>query len=566
MTTYKLNQIDAVQYPSSYTSSSSKGPSATQSSLSQSEAIDLWSHAILLFHNLEWEQALTAHRRILRQCGTDVRRACLWFNIGVIRGLLGEYFLAAEAFATALKFEPHLTISWYCLGISLFQLNGFRKAKKAFDTCLRSFKIKDDINYHDQGLDFVLEQTKVDWNCRQASFEKNHQQRRAPLPLERHMGLNRLPAGILFEPPSLGADDQFDTDTAPPQSPNPQLQSNTIDEKTASQYSQPGKLSFSPATWPRVSEPQPPLRFVTAKDLSAASATFRRSKESTTRPRTHSNPQTAGVRYLLPGTIVHHDGPIPSTEYIARTIRLDESVHPAPIPHVPARSSTSSQTYISDTPAITPLTTPQARARAHTRPQSHRTTPLPSPTSIYSQPFIPPTNPNPRPISINAKNIGATRSWLDKTFPPDRWDSLPKHLRTSDHHRNRVTTRDRHSGQTESASSDYGSDITGGGVDDDDDDDDEKGRGRDRDRVRNAEGDRESIASMDSFAIVGMGRRDWLNDLRKKGETGSMDEILPQRQVKGTGNEKGRGKGNDKGRGRRWAVLPAALEGLYNVR
>ncbi|KAI9761773.1 MAG: hypothetical protein M1835_008117 [Candelina submexicana] len=174
---------------------------ATYISLNLTEALDLWSHAVLLFHAYEWEQAVTAHRRLIKRCESTIPLARLWFNVGVIRSHLGEYFLASEAFIKAVKIRKDLAIGWFCLGMAVFQLGDFRKAKRPFQRCLSLFgEATTSIDYRPMGLDFILEKTKVEWNARQTFFEKNHKQMKAPLPLDTHLSLNRLPAGKVFQP------------------------------------------------------------------------------------------------------------------------------------------------------------------------------------------------------------------------------------------------------------------------------------------------------------------------------------------------------------------------------
>ncbi|KAI9703733.1 MAG: hypothetical protein M1836_007503 [Candelina mexicana] len=174
---------------------------ATYISLNLTEALDLWSHAVLLFHSYEWEQAVTAHRRLIKRCENIIPLARLWFNVGVIRSHLGEYFLASEAFIKAVKVRKDLAIGWFCLGMAVFQLGDFRKAKRPFQRCLSLFgEATTSIDYRRMGLDFVLEKTRVEWNARQTFFEKNHKQMKAPMPLDTHLSLNRLPAGKVFQP------------------------------------------------------------------------------------------------------------------------------------------------------------------------------------------------------------------------------------------------------------------------------------------------------------------------------------------------------------------------------
>ncbi|KAI9812200.1 MAG: hypothetical protein M1827_004866 [Pycnora praestabilis] len=194
----------AVHFHRTHASPPPISSSPTHNSLNLSEALDLWSQAILLFHAYEWEQSITAHRRLLKHCGTVlIPHAYLWFNIGVIRAHLGEYYLASEALTKAVKTDSSFVIGWYVLGMSFFQLDDFRSAKRRFGTCLALITdggMGETVDYKEKGLDFVLEKTRVEWNVRQTLFEKNHKQMRAPLLLDTHLSLNRLPAGKLFEP------------------------------------------------------------------------------------------------------------------------------------------------------------------------------------------------------------------------------------------------------------------------------------------------------------------------------------------------------------------------------
>lgn len=623
MTTAKDTSVNAVCFSSSPIPTPPNAPPPTHLSLTFSEAVDLWSHSTLLFHNLEWEQSLTAHRRILRQCGATIRRACLWFNIGVIRGLLGEYFLAAEAFAKALKLEPDFAVGWHCLGISLFQLSDFRKAKRAFDKCLNSFAAEEDtIEYHAQGLDFVLERTRVDWNCRQALFEKNYKQMRAPLPLDMHMGLNRMPAGKLFEPPILETEQLYDTEafviaspekaTAPrpivsdsdkprkgfrtllrrrtkPQvkfeHSNPRLlaleetgsdsefQSEAIvsilapSAITRSRSTQPvpkklapkavrqnpeaDKLFFGSSTWPTISKPVYRLPFVTSKDLAAVQNSSRRSRTATTRTRTRSNPQ-ASASHHPPSVTPSTRGTLAATAYIPTTASVDAfmcTLSPQP----------SLQHTLPPAVYVPP---------AHSSDAARKPTTLPSPSSLYSTLFesrtLPSsksfTSPNPNANPTTTESINATLSRAGTTYPP-RWDSLPPHLKparihhpdnyqqrpassiyspVADHAHTHTHTHAQPKTQPSNPNPNYL-------------------------RVLNSKTNpthRFSTATMDSFAIVGMGRTSPITNINtqrwsetESGAVGSGDGILPRsREKKRDITDKDKDKGKGKGRAK-WAGL-----------
>lgn len=589
-------------------------------SLTYTETIDLWSHAILFFHNLEWEQALSTHCRILRQCAPEVRKGFLWFNVGVIRATLGEYYLAAEAFAKALKYEPECAVGWYCLGISLFELDAFRGAKKVFDRCLRSFGVEETVDYSEQGLDFVLEKTRVEWNCRQALLEKNYNKARAPLVLDRHLGINSMPAGTLFEPPSFGDDEQFDgdvIDTASPETSeraqptpssslklrqglqtllrrqpkqsttfehsNPRLQA-LDDEVSASSEprketlmsilapttahrspsaplhtpnsgSQPtspngeDKIKFSnSSTWPRSAKPPPSLPFVTTTDLSTVNTAPHVPPRSAARTRAGTLPQKPAISQGQgsPG-VVYHEGSIVSTEYIPTP--PNPATFPPPAPTTHDRNPPSRHTHPSDIPA--PLSIRRT-------PHHHPTPPtLPSPTSIYSRPFHSPphpannnlSNPKPKPKPTTA----ATQTWLDDTFPPPRWDSLPAHLRPprrpsrhrSPRHQDRRqplslpvnasssarVAEDRHlSPPTSFPNSFYNEDPN---------------YLRDAAPRHPADRQRDSTATMESFAIVGMGRGAAGRDDGDGGETGG-EEVIGRSEDGRQSRRDGKGKGREK--------------------
>lgn len=607
----------------------SNGRLARYPSLTYSETIDLWSHATLLYHNLEWEQSLSTHRRILRQCGTDLRKGFLWFNIGAIRAILGEYYLAAEAFAKAIKYEPDFAVGWYCLGISLFELDVFRSAKKAFDKCLHSFAVEERIDYHKQGLDFVLEKTRVEWNCRQALLEKSYKKAGKPLSLDRHSGLNTMPAGILFEPPSFESDNELGTDHVAVSTPEPSselgptssssgrlrkhLQSllrNKPKQSAKFEHSDPRlqalddevlidseprketivsilapsathrsqsvqapppeanpqptsrgggqnmKFSNSP-TWPKSSKPPAALTFVTARDLSMASNAPDLPPNPAARRRARTIPQGSITSQGQPSTgVIYHEGSIISTEYIPTTSNLNTFLERAPMALV--QDPPPRHTDPSDIPA--PLSIPRW-------PQDPPVRPTPtSPTSIYSRPFSSSQgpNPDPTPTSTNPSKpkptTAATQSWLDETFPPPRWDSFPSHLRPA---RRPSSRRPRHPERQQHSSSPTRRSRSPPNVD--------ERRSRPPTPFANSapkdnadldaapllppERHRDTMASMDSFAIVGMGRQaarwdegvGWANGV---GVGTGRDEASPE----DGSPDQGRGKGKEKGK-RRWPGL-----------
>lgn len=649
MSAFEDTHTNAVSFSSSNTFSPLDGQLPRHPSLTLLETIDLWSHATLLFHNFEWEQALSQHRRILRQCGTDVRKGFLWFNIGAIRGVLGEYYLAAEAFAKAIKYEPDSAVSWYCLGISLFELEAFRSAKKAFDSCLRSFRAEERVDYNDQGLDFVLEKTRVEWNSRQALFEKNYKKARAPLPLGRHLGINSMPAGILFEPPGFrnedgvnrdieatmlpetsgsaqptpssstrarqriqtllgrepkqsvkfehsnsrlqALDDQISADPEPRRetivpilapsaahrSQSVKLLAQELIPKPTSRDAEDQKQFSTSSTWPKRSKLPAALPFVTAKDLSAASKTPEPLPTSAARARAQTVPRrSTNSRGQPPTGVLYREGSILSTEYIPSTTNLDTFMHTAPMALVQAPPARYSHPGYVPVPLYIPP-----------KPVQPQRIPIaaPSPTSVYSRPvFAPPgPEPNPPPVPTNPgkpKSIASTQSWLDTTFPPPRWDSLPPHLRPS-----RRPTRHHHNARYQEHPQQPTSAVNTSRSARVPDEEHRKPHPPFADSLphtnpRNEtnhttsigvpaptfpqpllppEPHRDSTASMNSFAIIGMGRQaarwdegvGWINGV---GMATGEDETPPQepRPREGDASSGGKGKG-------RWQDLGSSL-------
>ncbi|KAI9803640.1 MAG: hypothetical protein M1833_000552 [Piccolia ochrophora] len=165
-------------------------------------ATSIFSHAVLLFHSFSWHESLQTHRGLLRRPDVDrfIPASRLWFNIGVIHCHLGEYALAVERFDKARDEEPELAVAWLCLGMALFQLHDFRRAERRFVVCLGCLEKngQQQIDYEDQGLKFLLKKSEVVFNIGLSGDWKRHERGEAERPQPN--GLNRMPAGLIFEP------------------------------------------------------------------------------------------------------------------------------------------------------------------------------------------------------------------------------------------------------------------------------------------------------------------------------------------------------------------------------
>ena len=170
----------------------------TPSAFDLESATALFAHAVLLFHEYCWHQSIKLHRSILRRDISGLLPASqLWFNIGIIRGHLGEYALAVEALDKAVEDEPELAVAWFTMGISLFHLGDFRRAERRFKKCLACLETDiPAVDYKTQGLPFLLERIRIEFNIRLCLLWKLHKQVKAERPPP--WSLNRLPAGLLF--------------------------------------------------------------------------------------------------------------------------------------------------------------------------------------------------------------------------------------------------------------------------------------------------------------------------------------------------------------------------------
>ncbi|KAL8782278.1 MAG: hypothetical protein Q9213_005513 [Squamulea squamosa] len=169
--------------------------------------------------------------------------ALLYINIALIHAYLGSYFLAAQAFQEALELDKTSGVAWFGLGLVRFYTRELRASKIAFGDCLKCFiarnangdryfqeeliygvwpgplgqfsrtKIVEE-NGGSEGsatnLDsfegilggwlpdnqWKLERARVEWNWRNALFERNWVRKGVEKP--GNWGLNGIPAGVIF--------------------------------------------------------------------------------------------------------------------------------------------------------------------------------------------------------------------------------------------------------------------------------------------------------------------------------------------------------------------------------
>jgi tetratricopeptide (TPR) repeat protein len=171
-------------------------PPPTFPSRAHASIIDAYSQAASLFHACEYHQAIQLYKRLLQQKQDPVSEVLILFNIGILRDHLGEHSLAGEAYEKAVRLDGSFSIGWFCLGNAASLIGNFRRALRVFKICEKTIR-GNFIDYHQQGLPWTLEKTRVIFNIRQTELRKLHKQHKGPL--DHVWSLNRLPAGNIFE-------------------------------------------------------------------------------------------------------------------------------------------------------------------------------------------------------------------------------------------------------------------------------------------------------------------------------------------------------------------------------
>ncbi|KAK5018047.1 hypothetical protein LTR16_000033 [Cryomyces antarcticus] len=315
----------SVRFDLPQTPARTSGSEPIHGNLSSDEALHLWEHANLLFHNYEWEEAILEYRRIIKKTDDPLFAALISVNEGIVRCHLGEYYLASEAFARAGKYDNNLAISSFLLGIAKFELEEFRKAKRAFQTCYELIRGEVGVlDYGHSGLNFVLEKVDVERNILQSTVERNHKQHGASLPLGGHCTLNRLPAGRVFEPAYPTVNRSSGGRRSAVQSPGWVVMQSAAPQEEATRV-QPDIWKTLPP-WPAIKPAE-----VSTQSPRATSKTLSKSLETPlflaqgTFPTNHLDKQALSVRFTN-----------------AKTVRTDTKLGPkprtvAPVADVPVR-------------------------------------------------------------------------------------------------------------------------------------------------------------------------------------------------------------------------------------
>ncbi|KAI9893055.1 MAG: hypothetical protein M1814_000602 [Vezdaea aestivalis] len=211
-------------------------PSPHTLSLADEAALDLWSHAVLLFHQFEWFDSCDYHLDLLQLEDQNlIPLAHIHFNLGIIHLHLGLHDKAYTWLTTAINHEPNLLPAWFALGTLTFEWHNFRQARNRFKS---AFKIIADmhtphhnpehpdapsqssglssfsISYSNQGLCWTVHADSVYDNMMACQAWKLWAEGQdvpgeVNLPIPLHAFLRRMPAGLIFEPLALATAPTF---------------------------------------------------------------------------------------------------------------------------------------------------------------------------------------------------------------------------------------------------------------------------------------------------------------------------------------------------------------------
>ncbi|KKZ61783.1 hypothetical protein EMCG_00510 [[Emmonsia] crescens] len=129
------------------------------------EAVYALAAAVLYARHSQYVESLEEHTGILRRGSSLISRAPVWFNIGSLWALVGDFRRAMDAYELSINEDREFTISWFCKGICHFLLREYCESKNTFRKCSSTFKMFSQVKFFDDySLDFVLVKDDVVWN------------------------------------------------------------------------------------------------------------------------------------------------------------------------------------------------------------------------------------------------------------------------------------------------------------------------------------------------------------------------------------------------------------------
>lgn len=152
--------------------------------------IDIWEHAALLYCNLEWLDARDTFEYLARVIRSPKYAMACRLNVGLIHARLGELNPAMSCFQKALHTDATMAITYYLIALTEAELGKLPHAEIAYQICLGVLR--------DEGADHM--RLGFDYDIFQEIVAQNIKAGRESL-FTGHLGLERIPAEIIFEAP-----------------------------------------------------------------------------------------------------------------------------------------------------------------------------------------------------------------------------------------------------------------------------------------------------------------------------------------------------------------------------
>lgn len=94
--------------------------------MSLKRELEVWKRALDAYDVKDYASALADFQHI-------AETSRVWFSMGMIKATLGLHEEAVEYFKQAVALDKYLAIAYFQMGVSLFLMNQFGEAWKAFD-------------------------------------------------------------------------------------------------------------------------------------------------------------------------------------------------------------------------------------------------------------------------------------------------------------------------------------------------------------------------------------------------------------------------------------------------
>lgn len=102
---------------------------------SSSQQADLWEHASLLYHNLDWQSAADVFNHLSISAVEDESRAKCILNEGLIFARLGDLNVAKKLFERAAALDPAEVLPCFLIGLIEAESNHLTEALTQFEFC-----------------------------------------------------------------------------------------------------------------------------------------------------------------------------------------------------------------------------------------------------------------------------------------------------------------------------------------------------------------------------------------------------------------------------------------------